>query len=236
MLTVLRKIRRELVSGGKLRKYIFYAFGEIVLVVIGILIALQINSWNDRRLERLESIKVHQSVKQQISEDREALMDMKQYNGERSKAYKHANQIIAEKDFSRVDSLAMIAMSLAQYSDFHRDASAYKNLATSGQIEYISNPEITNTLQHLDLSYTFINNLESMHWDMIIHNLSPELRSVVNYNTFKPVLPERLYGVELQNIFVESIYLTAYKDYAYGRAVSEIDSLIRMIDNEIGTN
>ena len=42
MLTVLRKIRRELVSGGKLRKYIFYAFGEIVLVVIGILIALQI--------------------------------------------------------------------------------------------------------------------------------------------------------------------------------------------------
>jgi len=49
MLTVLRKIRKSLIDSSATRKYFFYAFGEIALVVIGILIALQINNWNENR-------------------------------------------------------------------------------------------------------------------------------------------------------------------------------------------
>jgi hypothetical protein len=49
MLTFLRKIRKSLVMTGSTKKYIIYAFGEIALVVIGILIALQINNWNEFR-------------------------------------------------------------------------------------------------------------------------------------------------------------------------------------------
>ena len=47
MLKFFRKIRQNLLSEGKTGKYIKYAFGEIILVVIGILIALQINTWNE---------------------------------------------------------------------------------------------------------------------------------------------------------------------------------------------
>ena len=54
MLTLLRRIRRSLVDSGSLRKYILYAIGEIALVVIGILIALQINTWNEQRQSILE--------------------------------------------------------------------------------------------------------------------------------------------------------------------------------------
>ena len=46
MIKIFRKIRQNLLSEGKTGKYLKYAFGEIVLVVIGILIALQINNWN----------------------------------------------------------------------------------------------------------------------------------------------------------------------------------------------
>ena len=49
MLTFLRKIRRSLIESGSARKYILYAIGEIALVVIGILIALQINNWNENQ-------------------------------------------------------------------------------------------------------------------------------------------------------------------------------------------
>ncbi|REG87831.1 DUF6090 family protein [Winogradskyella sediminis] len=49
MIKFFRKIRRNLLSEGKTRKYFKYAIGEIVLVVIGILIALQINNWNENR-------------------------------------------------------------------------------------------------------------------------------------------------------------------------------------------
>ena len=49
MLRFFRQIRQKLLENGNIRKYIWYALGEIFLVVIGILIALQINNWNENR-------------------------------------------------------------------------------------------------------------------------------------------------------------------------------------------
>ena len=51
MIKFFRKIRQKTLTKNKFGKYLTYAFGEIVLVVIGILIALQINNWNENRKE-----------------------------------------------------------------------------------------------------------------------------------------------------------------------------------------
>ena len=57
MIKFFRHIRRSLINQNKMGKYFKYAIGEIILVVIGILIALQINNWNQNRLnEDLESL------------------------------------------------------------------------------------------------------------------------------------------------------------------------------------
>ena len=53
MLTFLRRIRKKLIDTGSARKYTIYAIGEIALVVIGILIALQINNGNEARKTRV---------------------------------------------------------------------------------------------------------------------------------------------------------------------------------------
>ncbi|MBC3759800.1 hypothetical protein H7U19_15410 [Hyunsoonleella sp. SJ7] len=63
MIKFFRKIRQKLLSENKFSKYLLYAIGEIVLVVIGILIALQINNTNERRLERFEEIKLLENLK-----------------------------------------------------------------------------------------------------------------------------------------------------------------------------
>jgi len=49
MIKFFKKIRQNLLMKNKTGKYFKYAIGEIVLVVIGIIIALQINNWNERR-------------------------------------------------------------------------------------------------------------------------------------------------------------------------------------------
>lgn len=49
MIKFFRRIRQQLLVEGKFSKYLLYAFGEIILVVLGILIALQVNNWNENR-------------------------------------------------------------------------------------------------------------------------------------------------------------------------------------------
>ena len=56
MLTFFRRIRKGLLGDGATSKYLLYAIGEIALVVIGILIALQINNWNEVRKQRQDEI------------------------------------------------------------------------------------------------------------------------------------------------------------------------------------
>lgn len=71
MLTFLRKIRRSLVESESIGKYLVYALGEIALVVVGILIALQINNWNewrkDRKVERKILINIQNNIKANIN-------------------------------------------------------------------------------------------------------------------------------------------------------------------------
>lgn len=54
MIKFFRKIRQRMFTENKFGKYLIYAIGEIILVVIGILIALQINNWNEGVKQRKE--------------------------------------------------------------------------------------------------------------------------------------------------------------------------------------
>ena len=58
MLKFFRNIRQNLIEQNRASKYFLYAVGEILLVVLGILIALQINNWNISQKERKEEIKI----------------------------------------------------------------------------------------------------------------------------------------------------------------------------------
>ena len=63
MIKFFRKIRQDMINENRASKYLLYAIGEIVLVVIGILIALQINNWNESRKENEEEIVILKSLK-----------------------------------------------------------------------------------------------------------------------------------------------------------------------------
>lgn len=70
MIKFFRKIRYDLMNQNKTAKYFKYAIGEIVLVVIGILIALQINTWNQNRIKANKEITVLANIHKEFKESK----------------------------------------------------------------------------------------------------------------------------------------------------------------------
>ncbi|MBN4047048.1 hypothetical protein JYU05_00720 [bacterium AH-315-P13] len=77
MIKFFRIIRKELMEQNKTSKYLKYAIGEILLVVIGILIALSINNWNESRKLHLADIEFLKNLKTELSLDTIALSKKK---------------------------------------------------------------------------------------------------------------------------------------------------------------
>ena len=81
MIKFFRKIRQNLLMENKTSKYFKYAIGEIVLVVIGILIALQINNWNEKSKEKTKLKMILTSVYKDLAADSLAIQkDLKMVN------------------------------------------------------------------------------------------------------------------------------------------------------------
>jgi len=91
MLRLFSKIRKSLLSENRFSKYLIYAIGEIVLVVIGILIALEINNQNDARKERVKEVHYLQNIKTDLNLN---IQEIDRYIQIRSKLIANADIII----------------------------------------------------------------------------------------------------------------------------------------------
>lgn len=69
MLSLFKKIRKKLLTNNKITAYLLYALGEIVLVVVGILIALQVNDWQEQKTNRLAEITVLENIQHDLQSD-----------------------------------------------------------------------------------------------------------------------------------------------------------------------
>lgn len=120
MINLFRNVRRKLLTEGGLGKYLLYAIGEILLVVIGILIALSVNNWNNSKINRQTELKVYEILKGQPYEDRLVLEGVMEYNHRCWEEYKIANQIIERNERNKMDTLGQIIPDIFKYSDFNR--------------------------------------------------------------------------------------------------------------------
>ena len=73
MIKFFRKIRQKLISENKFSKYLIYAIGEIILVVIGILIALQVNNWNQNKNSENKTLISLSSLAEELNSNKKVL-------------------------------------------------------------------------------------------------------------------------------------------------------------------
>ena len=90
MLTFFRQIRKSLVGSVQGRKYVVYAMGEILLVMIGILLALQVNNWNEWRKERIQEKRVLEGMANTLQSN----LDQIRYHQDFIDRYNVSGQII----------------------------------------------------------------------------------------------------------------------------------------------
>jgi len=127
MIPFFRKIRKKMADDNKPLKYMRYAIGEIILVVIGILIALQINTWNEERKLRILEIK---TLKELRSDLHQSLVDI---DDDRSdfKRLKISNEIILNHVRNKLpysDSLKIHFLNLEVFATFSINRNTFDNL------------------------------------------------------------------------------------------------------------
>ena len=158
MIKFFRKIRQNLLSEGKTGKYLKYAFGEIFLVVIGILIALQINNWNEVQKGKMKATTILKAIRSDMVKDLELIEELKPYWGREIMYFKKVlpsfNPRKEITSFEGFDTISKISYSeLFGYDmPFRSSKSAYDAMIADGNSDLIINDTLYSNIQRF---YTF---------------------------------------------------------------------------------
>ena len=148
MIKFFRHIRKSLLMENKMRKYFSYAIGEIILVVIGILIALQIGNLNEQRKKREQGIIHKKALQTELKADLDIINFDIQYTDNQLKI----NNSYAERLSSptaKLDTLVQIVRheySIGFNGISELDKTTFTSLESTGTINLLGN-DIANTVQ-----------------------------------------------------------------------------------------
>ncbi len=160
MLKFFRKIRQKMLSENKFSKYLLYAIDEILLVVVGILIALQINNWNEAVKTQAQELKLLKQLKIDLSENHKELTELKERITINSSAMDTAVVQLQQKSYYK--SFDILITLIHRKSYFNNSNSGYK-LIGNGLAPIISNDSILNgVLQLYEKDFVNIDNRQSL--------------------------------------------------------------------------
>jgi hypothetical protein len=193
MIKFFRKIRQKMLTENKFSKYVLYAIGEIILVVIGILIALQINNWNEERKQnKLEKIYLTRLLN-------ELKKDIVTFSNEIQRLEKNNEKIVnlsnIFKDENYNDSLLVRLTNEymifgTTYPMFNPSTSTFEDLSSTGNLSVISNTEIRDSIvkHYEDYQFVELNFKLDYDWatpiDAPLFTLTDALKFDTDYTSF----------------------------------------------------
>ena len=143
MIKFFRRIRKRLLTENKFSKYILYAIGEIVLVVIGILIALSINNWNERKKNTNLEKEILQDLLSELEVNQQKLIKAREEHFQVFEKTSLLVELIEPMAQSVNDSLFNAYMGVMIWPVKYIDSkSIISTLVSSGSISLIASKEI----------------------------------------------------------------------------------------------
>lgn len=239
MLKFFRHIRQRMIKENRVSKYLLYAIGEIVLVVIGILIALQINIWNEERKERTLELMTLTELHASFETD---LNDINFNIGLHESGLFACEMLLVafEQAVPYNDSLDQYFGQFYNISVFINSTGAYETLKSRG-MDIISNDSLRRKVVRMyDLIYYEIKeNERSFDYIDLQENKRFMLEQMTHWEFFRSAKPKdydkiskdphfrnRLeYTVQVREMFIDR----------YLKAKRECESVLVALENEIDT-
>ena len=151
-----RKLRRSFFLPGKVRTYCAYAIGEIVLIMIGIFLALQLNNWNEERKERIEERTILIRIVEELKVNLALAKNMKDHNFQKRDALlslsgKYSGAPIKDK---RALLEEVLISTHHSWRGQNMGTSTYTELINSGKIGLIEDLVLRNAIHRYYLRKT----------------------------------------------------------------------------------
>lgn len=164
MLLLLRKLKHDHFMKKKMRKYLLYGVGEVLLIIIGILIALQIDNWNtERQQEALLKSYLH-GIARNMRGDTGEIEKLRDSRSARVLDASRAGQLIGRIDYPyKIAEIYFFNRVVAQASQnlyFNADTSGYEALNTSGVMGRLQGRDIERLLSKYYHQVSHIEDLE----------------------------------------------------------------------------
>jgi hypothetical protein len=229
MLQLFRKIRGDILSNGNNRKYLHYAIGELILVVAGILIALQINNWNEERIEDLQI----QGFALGLIRDLE--LDIIGAQGSRANIDRALRKIDTLAEYTRNKSIEdmrnidlFYLMRSPFYPPFTWNRSALDQMRNSGALQQMENQELAAKISAYDALTRHLD--EDFEYDRSAGTAAVTLANkVVNMNY--PDLHELVGTRErLAFSFPDSEIHRAYEDVHLSLLTDDVEELTTVVN------
>ncbi|MFT6929141.1 MAG: hypothetical protein ACJAQ7_000610 [Sediminicola sp.] len=184
MIKFFRKIRQNLLTENKFSKYLLYAIGEIILVVIGIFLAIQLNNLNENRKERDKEVSFLLRLKDDINSDitnlsrEDSLAAIRESRSEKGLAVFYKAKTV--QDITTADSLFSIT-----WTNIKVNKKTFDEMLNTSGIYIIKNKKLRNHLtEYYDLIETFQQFVREMNSD------SQRLKQNENLNSYHYLVKE----------------------------------------------
>lgn len=198
MLLLLRRLKHDLFMKDSFSKYSAYAFGELLLVVLGILIALQIDNWNEDRKERATLQSYLESIARNMREDLAELEPLREHRLEAHYAASTFYTTVRNRDRFEVDEIfflnQMMQLSTTE-AFFSANASAFEALKSSGVLDRLQGSGVEHLLSAYYDKVNQVSLLESSLYDKVrpisieLNRVRPrdlEIYAIVNPSALPP--------------------------------------------------
>ena len=147
MIKFFRHIRQSLIMENKTGKYFKYAIGEIILVVIGILIALQINNWNEHRQNRHKEATILKQIHRDFKSNKVQLDSIKISNQRSLDACNNIIKIMPfKKEKASIDTIGKYYSNVFRVKTFNPSNGSVEALISSSSFDVIQNDSLRNLL------------------------------------------------------------------------------------------